>query len=159
MNKVFGIFTCVAGLLLALGFDISSLICDIGALLILFGAFHYVFLRRLPQNFWLTVGAVLFGPIILASLIRSLCNSVWSYLVVTFGSFALAPLILGGLAVSFIAFMYVRSRISPLLGSNDKQNFINERQPVFPPHLEEDNLIWTEPQKELDLPKEPSDED
>src|ERR1041385_987835 len=144
MNKFVGGFECLAGLLLALGFDVSDLICDVGALLIIFGALHYVFVRRLPDFFWPLIGGILFGPILLALLIRSICSAIWNYLVVTFGSFALVPLILGGLAVSFISFLYVRSRISPLFGNNHKQTFTNERQAVLPPFEKNEAFICAE---------------
>jgi hypothetical protein len=160
MNKILGGYICVTGILLALGLDISTLVVAVTAILILVGIVHYLALRRLWEGYWLMLFGLFFGPILLASLLRAACRGIWAYLVFNLGVFAPVPLIFGMLLVSFLAFMYLRARISPLLGDSDKEKFINERKPVLPPHLEEeDDLIWTEQEKELDLPKEYSDED
>lgn len=161
MGRVLCGLVLLLGALLALGVNVTMIVCDATAIVVLGGVVHYLFLGRLPGNFWPTVFGLFFGPILLASLLRAICRATWNYLILTFGVFAPAPIILGVLFVSFLAFMYVRPRVAPLLRGKDKQNFINERKPILPPHLEEedDDLVWTEQEKELDSPKEYSDED
>ncbi|HEV2707849.1 MAG TPA: hypothetical protein VGV59_18160 [Pyrinomonadaceae bacterium] len=157
MNKVIGSFVCVSGLLLAFGVDVSTIIGGVTSFLIIGGAFYYLCRGKLPENFWLMVFGVFFGPILLASLIRALCRAIWNYLVSTLGIFAPLPLILGGLAVAFLAYLYVRPRISALLGDQDTQSFINERHPVLPPQQERGELVCIE--QESDSSNESEDED
>lgn len=157
MNKLIGGCICVAGALLAFGIDLSTIISDVSALILLGGVVHYLFLRKLPENFWPMLFGVFFGPIILASLLRAICSAIWNSLVSTFGVLAPAPLILGGLAISFLAFLYVRSRIKPLLKSHGNQPLISERRPVLPSLRDGGELVCIE--EESDSHNEYSDED
>jgi hypothetical protein len=160
MNKMLMYLACIFGLLLACGLDVTTLIGYVTGAIIVVGLVRYLFMKELPENFWSMLFGVFFGPFLLASLLRAVCRAVWNCLTLTLGFLAPALLIIGILLISFLAFLYVRSRFALLLGDDDKQNFISERKPVLPPHQEEDdNLIWTESEKELDSHKEYSDED
>lgn len=133
-------FTCVLGLLLAFGVDVSTFICDVTALLILGGVFHYLLLKRLPDNFWPILFAIFFGPILIAALLRALYIKTVTFLFATFGWLTIPVLCVGAVTIAGIAFLYVRSQVLRLTGTHRDINSLEERRPIrtlLPERLEE----------------------
>jgi hypothetical protein len=131
MNKLLGCYICVTGILLAFRLDMSTVVCDVTALVVLGGAVHYLALRRFWDNFWPMLFGVFFGPLLIAAILRTLYVKTVTFLFSTFGRFTIPILCLGIVAISGLSFLYVRSQVRRFTRRHRKDDSLEERRPVL----------------------------
>jgi len=132
MNRLILISVSALGVLLALGIDVTALIYSGVTLLLVAAGFSYMFLHRLPRNFWVMLTGWMIGPYIVAWLIKALVGENTSG--AASPSFILGLVLLSLMVASFL---YVRSRLNHHRNNLTKQLSTNERQPVFPQAIDD----------------------
>src|SRR5262249_36757206 len=111
MNRIGIAIIVILGLALALGFNVSALICAGAVLLLIAGAVGYMVTGKFIRHVWLMFLGLLIGPTFIAAVLRPVINEVHQTLGPVISYLLLSAVIIGAMTLSFL---YVRSRIQSL---------------------------------------------
>jgi hypothetical protein len=134
MSRMVFIFVVTFGVLLALGINAWGIVTLAAVSLLLFAALYGMCCGKLPRNFLLAFGSIIFGPVLLCCLLKSWLGNLPG----SSGPVAHLIMALVAITASLASFVYVRSRLRHSRVADRRQLHTNERQPIAPVDIEEE---------------------